>query len=348
VREVAKLPVIAVCGWSGSGKTTLIEAVIPRLKERGLHVGAVKHDAHRFDIDRPGKDSDRLFRSGANVVLRSSDETAIRWHGESAPDLRETIIELQSRHDAVLVEGHKGTPLPKLWLESEDGSETPADLEGLQGVLGRGPKRVDDACEVIVQHVESAWRHRRMTGGILVGGRSTRMGRPKALLEVHGVTLAERARRALEGQVDELVLLGAGDIPESMAGIQRLPDPPGIHGPMAGILAGLRWNPSAAWIVVSCDLPRLRRDAIDWLLTHRQPGTWAVLPTANGEHLEPLCAVYEPQALHLVERLLGEGRWGPRRLARHAKVVTPLIPPELTEQWRGINTPEELEEFEQG
>ena len=46
---------IAVVGNSGAGKTTLLERLIPALKGKGLRVGVVKHDAHRFDIDHPEK-----------------------------------------------------------------------------------------------------------------------------------------------------------------------------------------------------------------------------------------------------------------------------------------------------
>ena len=59
---------------SGTGKTTLLEKVIARLKERGYRVGAIKHDTHRFDIDRPGKDSHRLTSAGADTMLISSPE----------------------------------------------------------------------------------------------------------------------------------------------------------------------------------------------------------------------------------------------------------------------------------
>ena len=45
---------------SGTGKTTLLEKVIIELKDRGWRLGVIKHDAHRFDIDHPGKDSHRL------------------------------------------------------------------------------------------------------------------------------------------------------------------------------------------------------------------------------------------------------------------------------------------------
>ncbi len=59
---------------SGTGKTTLLEKVIAELKGRGYRIGVVKHDAHRFDIDHPGKDSHRLTEAGADTMLISSPE----------------------------------------------------------------------------------------------------------------------------------------------------------------------------------------------------------------------------------------------------------------------------------
>ncbi|HXT51259.1 MAG TPA: molybdopterin-guanine dinucleotide biosynthesis protein MobB, partial [Thermoanaerobaculia bacterium] len=59
--------VVGVAGWSGSGKTTLLERVVPALVADGLSVVVVKHDAHGLALDVAGKDSDRLFRAGAEV-----------------------------------------------------------------------------------------------------------------------------------------------------------------------------------------------------------------------------------------------------------------------------------------
>ena len=59
---------------SGTGKTTLLEKVISVLKGKGYRVGVVKHDAHRFDIDHPGKDSYRLAAAGADTMLIASPE----------------------------------------------------------------------------------------------------------------------------------------------------------------------------------------------------------------------------------------------------------------------------------
>ena len=60
--------VVSFVAKSGTGKTTLLEKVIAELKKRGYRVGAIKHDAHKFDIDHPGKDSHRLTAAGADTI----------------------------------------------------------------------------------------------------------------------------------------------------------------------------------------------------------------------------------------------------------------------------------------
>jgi molybdopterin molybdotransferase len=75
--------VIGVTGASGSGKTAAIAGLIRRLTARRLHVAAVKHAAHGFDIDRPASDSARMMQAGAvRVVLAGPTETALRIAGE--------------------------------------------------------------------------------------------------------------------------------------------------------------------------------------------------------------------------------------------------------------------------
>ena len=133
------LPVLGICGWSGSGKTTLIEAVLPHLRERGLKVAVVKHDVHGIDVDRPGKDSDRLFRAGADVFLHGREERLFRMHGadDKLADLLEWLV---PRYDLVLVEGHKDLPLPKIWLLDDEQSTPPSKTVG---ILSTFPRDVD-------------------------------------------------------------------------------------------------------------------------------------------------------------------------------------------------------------
>ncbi len=108
--------VIGLVGWSGSGKTTLITRLIPWLMGRGVSVSTIKHAHHRFDMDRPGKDSHTHREAGASQVLLASSQ---RWalmtehRGAPEPELPELLAQL-AEVDLVLVEGFKSGPHPRI------------------------------------------------------------------------------------------------------------------------------------------------------------------------------------------------------------------------------------------
>ncbi|GFO59635.1 hypothetical protein GMST_19600 [Geomonas silvestris] len=110
---------------SGTGKTTLLEKVIVNLKERGLRVGVIKHDAHRFDIDHPGKDSHRLTAAGADTMLISSPEklAVVKKH-RASPPIEELIATYFGDVDIVLTEGFKLSSMPKIELHRQERSQT--------------------------------------------------------------------------------------------------------------------------------------------------------------------------------------------------------------------------------
>lgn len=110
---------------SGTGKTTLLEKVIAHLKERGYKVGVIKHDAHRFDIDHPGKDSYRLTAAGADTMLISSPEklAMVKKHTQSPP-IEELIETYFSDVDIVLTEGFKKSGMPKVEINRKERSTT--------------------------------------------------------------------------------------------------------------------------------------------------------------------------------------------------------------------------------
>jgi len=118
-------PAVSFVAKSGTGKTTLLEKVISDLKERGWRIGVIKHDAHRFDIDHPGKDSHRLTAAGADTMLITSREklAIIKKHQES-PDIWELISTYFSDVDIVLTEGFKMSDLPKIEVHRKERSNT--------------------------------------------------------------------------------------------------------------------------------------------------------------------------------------------------------------------------------
>lgn len=110
---------------SGTGKTTLLEKVIAELKNRGYRVGVIKHDAHRFDIDHPGKDSHRLTVAGADTMLISSPEklAMIKRH-DASPPIRDIISTYFQDMDIILTEGFKQSDLPKIEVNRAERSST--------------------------------------------------------------------------------------------------------------------------------------------------------------------------------------------------------------------------------
>ncbi len=106
---------VAFVARSGTGKTTLLEKLIAELKRRGWRVGAIKHDAHRFDIDHPGKDSYRLAAAGADTTLITSPEklALVRKHAASPP-VDEIVAAYFADVDIVLTEGFRRSTLPRI------------------------------------------------------------------------------------------------------------------------------------------------------------------------------------------------------------------------------------------
>jgi molybdopterin-guanine dinucleotide biosynthesis protein A len=334
------VPVIGVCGPSGSGKTLLIERLVPRLAVRGLRVAVVKHCTHRIEADRPGKDTDRIFQAGADVLAAGPAESFARFHADQAP-LDESLRRLAGACDVVLVEGSRDAAIPKIWLTREAADAWGRPEESLL-VLAGAPEDCAAVEEAAWSVVERAHRERPVLAAVLIGGHSRRMGRPKHLLERDGATLLERAVAAARPHAAEALLAGASEAPAGLAELRRLPDAPGVRGPMAGVLAGLRWQPAARWLVLACDLPMVTLDAVAWLLAQARPGADAVMPAVSQEApCEPLFALYEPTALRPIETAAARGEFSLRRALERARVLHPQPPPGLAPAWTNVNTPEE-------
>ena len=112
------IPVLGFAAFSGSGKTSLLEKLIPLLREQGLRLALIKHSHHDFEMDKPGKDSDRLRRAGAGqILLASKYRTAWIREGDAStePDLVELLGRLDIRGlNLVLVEGFREEPIAKI------------------------------------------------------------------------------------------------------------------------------------------------------------------------------------------------------------------------------------------
>ncbi len=198
-----------------------------------------------------------------------------------------------------------------------------------------------------------------LLGGILVGGASRRMGSAKALLEWAGETFVERIARALAATVPELFLFGSGvEMPATLARYAVVPDAAGASGPLAGLLAAFALRPGAAWLMLTCDQPRLDTRTLSWLIGERRGDRIAVLPRLTAERIEPFPGIYEPRCLPELEALAAAAESAPaarpgrggslQPLAGHPDVRIAEVPRRFAGAFLGVNTPAELAVLRRG
>ncbi|MGH3549211.1 MAG: NTP transferase domain-containing protein [Pseudonocardiaceae bacterium] len=164
------------------------------------------------------------------------------------------------------------------------------------------------------------------SGVVLAGGRSSRMGTPKAELEWHGSTLLRRTLGVLARSVDGplLVVRAAGQpLPEMPPQVDLVDDPEQGLGPLQGIAAGLAALAGRAQVAFVCstDLPFLHPAFVSRVLSALTDDLDVVLPVARG-YPQPLAAAYRITLAPLVTDLVTVGDRRPAFLFRHERCRT--------------------------
>jgi len=147
-----------------------------------------------------------------------------------------------------------------------------------------------------------------VTGVLLAGGQSKRLGRPKYLLDFGGRPLGLRLLDELRLVTPEVLIVANDPAPFREWNTRVVPDRFPERGPLAGLHAGMAasGDSSAGILAVACDLPFFTA-RFGAFLVGLLPSYDAVIPR-HGRLLEPLCAAYGPNARQAMERVLESGR----------------------------------------
>ncbi len=189
-----------------------------------------------------------------------------------------------------------------------------------------------------------------VTGLLVCGGASRRMGRDKALLPIAGRALIERPLAALK-QLAPRVVLATGAQPRyPELGLECVLDGVPDAGPLAGLCAGLEASRTTWLAVLSCDLPLARADVLAGLQRRAMEAGWdaALLEVSRGT--QPLYAVYRSSCLGPVREALRRGER--RMVAFHGglvvgSVAAALLGPYAERSALNLNTPEDFRTLEQ-
>jgi molybdopterin-guanine dinucleotide biosynthesis protein A len=152
-------------------------------------------------------------------------------------------------------------------------------------------------------------------GIVLAGGRSSRMGTPKAALEWHGSTLLRRVVGILGRGVDGPVIVVRApgqELPSLPTDIDVVEDAREGRGPLQGLEAGLAAARAHAPVAYasSTDVPLLHPRFVRRVLAAVDDGTDVALPQIHG-FPQPLAAAYRTELAEIVARLIAEDKMRP-------------------------------------
>lgn len=175
----------------------------------------------------------------------------------------------------------------------------------------------------------------QFTAGILYGGKSRRMGQPKAALLLEGRTFLETLRAAF------------ASVPTLLSGAEHIRDVYPDCGPLGGLHALLRKCGTEVLFVTACDTPLVDiplAEALCALLTEEYD---AVVPTDPDGRLHPLCAIYRKGCAAAAESQLQNDQRRMRDFLALLRVrYVPVDElPDAAYKLQNLNTPEEYAQF---
>jgi molybdopterin-guanine dinucleotide biosynthesis protein A len=172
-----------------------------------------------------------------------------------------------------------------------------------------------------------------LRGLVLAGGESRRMGRDKAALVYHGRPQTEHLLELLGRFCAGVHVSSRPDqaASEGRRGLPQIHDRFSGFGPSGGILSALHHDPSAAWLVVACDLPLIDERVIGDLTAQRDPFCAATCYRGGDGMPEPMCAIYEPKFRLRLHHDFAEGSVCPRGAlaASRIRMLDPRDPASL-------------------
>jgi molybdopterin-guanine dinucleotide biosynthesis protein A len=186
---------------------------------------------------------------------------------------------------------------------------------------------------------------------ILAGGRSLRMGRPKATLSLGGLPLLEHVVRAVRALVSEIVVVAAADQEIALdvdAGVplRVVHDRVRGAGPLPAVALGLEVVDAEAAFALACDAPFVRPDVLRYLAGRLEPEDTGAVPEWEGR-LQPLVALYRPALAIELANLSARGEARLQAVADLPGVVV-VADHELRgldpagDSFRALNTPADL------
>lgn len=182
-----------------------------------------------------------------------------------------------------------------------------------------------------------------ITGIILAGGKSSRMGEDKGFLKLNGKTFMSSIIAALNPIVGEIIIV-SNNSEYDVFNLKRVADSMEDSGPLAGLYSGLLHSETENNIVLSCDVPLISTSVLKKLL-EGAPSEAEVIQFESEGKTMPLVAMYKKKCRHHFLKLLQTNERRLRFAIDQLDVKTITLDSELGKTVRNINTISELKDL---
>lgn len=184
-----------------------------------------------------------------------------------------------------------------------------------------------------------------LNGLVLAGGKSTRMGFDKGLINLYGKEQRYYVADLLKPFCNEVYISCRPDQKKEVRdSYKTIEDTFTGLGPFGAILSAFREDPDKALLVVTCDLPLLDADTLQHLIANRNVSTIATAYENNIDGLpEPLITIWEPKSYPVLLAFLAQGYSCPRKVLINSEIA--LLKAPDPNALTNVNTPEDMEKI---
>ncbi len=182
-----------------------------------------------------------------------------------------------------------------------------------------------------------------ITGIILAGGASRRMGKDKGLCLYNGKELISYSIEILKPICDSIII--SSNSPEDYLkfGLQIVEDEIKSIGPIGGIYSCLNQSANTHNLVLSCDTPYIQKESMAYILSNSK-GFDIVIPQHRNSYFEPLAGYYSSRIVPQIENSIQNKDYKLINLFAKVKFrsISTEVIPGLSLQYKNLNTPEDL------
>lgn len=162
-----------------------------------------------------------------------------------------------------------------------------------------------------------------ITGAILAGGKSSRMGKNKALLDLNGKPFIQHIAETLSKVFDEVIIIANHGAPYKFLQLPIYEDVLRECGSLGGIHSALMNAATERVFIISCDMPLVSAELIEYLISHQGRHSTITVPIVENR-LQPLCGVYKAECLGALVDYLGRGE---RHATEFVRTADPTVVP---------------------